>query len=230
MGMKGLAQLSPKTVTTAAGHGYLVIEAPASGVQVSTASGVGCGPSEDDERVLLSVAAAFTGDDLRTVCGTHVVHGTVLPGYDDVTATGHLLLLPGGRASIMPNSELAGSIAQAQAQGGCLFQQCHIVEGGVARPDRIPRAILDRKAHIIYRAAVIMADGTLAVVQGTDRQYPAEFVAGLVQLGAVEALYLDMGTWAWGWWREQAGAARHELAERFDNTKYQSNWLVFTAE
>lgn len=182
-------------------------------------------PGPEDPGVLLRVAAAFTGDDLRSVCGDHVVAGELRRGYDDVTCTGHLLAV-GTRVSIRPNSDLGASVATAVKGGGYLFQQCLIVEDGVGRVERIPQAIRDREAHIIYRAACIMNDGSFAVIQGIDKMYCHEFIDGLVKLGVQQALYLDMGTWAYGWYREHNGAPIVELAPHFDNTRYQSNWLV----
>jgi hypothetical protein len=182
-------------------------------------------PGSDDPAELLRVAAAFTGDDLHTVCGDHVVAGNLLRGYDDVTCTGHLLAV-GNQVCIRPNNDLDASVDAAVAGGGYLFQQCLIVEDGVGYVERIPQAIRDRRAHIKYRAACIFDDGSFAVIQGMDEMYCEEFIDGLVRQGVKQALYLDMGTWAYGWYRERKGAPVVELAPRFTNTQYQTNWLV----
>ena len=205
----------------AAGHSYLIMRA-AAGTEVRTSV---TRPDVSDGSVLLSVAGAFTGDDLTTVCGDHVVTGTELKGYDDVTLTGHLLSVD-GKVSIRPQSQLQQSIEQAKRCHGWLLQQCYIVEHGVGHTERIPQAIIDRQACIIYRAACLLRDGTFAVVQGADKQLPGEFVDGLVGIGAQEALYLDMGSWAYGWWRPVGTAPIRELAEHYGNTRYQSNWLT----
>ncbi len=207
-------------------HSYLVVK-PLPGTWVMTSSHEA--PDVNDSGTLLSVAAAFTSDDLTTVCGDHVVAGKLIKGYDDVTATGHMLIVD-GKVSIRPNDVLKSSMKSAIDRHGYLFQQCYIVENGVDRHDRIPQAILDRRAHIIYRCAALLADGNLAVIQGIDDQYPEEFVAGLVKLGVRDALYLDMGSWAYGWYRTRAGGMVHELARHYDNTRYQSNWLIIKAK
>lgn len=206
----------------AAGHELLML-VPNIADEIQFA--VGQPPGDDDAQVLLQVAAAFTGEDLTTVCGNHVVAGTLMHGYSDVTCTGHLLVA-GHRVAIKPNSELDASIATAVEQGGFLFQQCLIVEDGVGQVERIPQAIRDRRAHIIYRAACIMADGSFAVIQGLDKMYCHEFIDALVALGAKQALYLDMGTWAYGWYRERNADPVIELAPHFDNTRHQTNWLI----
>lgn len=211
-------------VRQAAGHSYLVLTAePEASVEYSVTR-----PDGDDPDVCLAVAAAFTGDDLVSICGDHVVQGKRMRGYDDVTATGHMLLT-GGKVAIRSNGRLNESVNKAEEDRGSLFQQCLVVEGGKTHAERIPQAITDRKAHIIFRAACIMADGTFAVVQGADCQYGHEFVDGLVALGAKDAVYLDMGSWAYGWYRADRGGKAVELADHFANTAHQSNWLVVRA-
>lgn len=180
-------------------------------------------PSIDDATILLNVAAAFTLDtESMDVCGDQVVAGEHIKGYDDITATGHALII-NNKVSIKSNDHLEASIKAAVENKGYLFQQCLIVEDGKGMVERIPKAIRDRKAHIIYRAACTMSDGSFAIVQGDEPMYCGEFIDALVALGAKQALYLDMGTWAWGWVRENGTTT--ELSEHFLNTRYQSNWL-----
>ena len=181
-------------------------------------------PDINDTTIFLNVAAAFTLDlTSMDVCGDHVVAGERIEGYDDVTATGHMLIV-NNKVSILPNSRLKESIEAAVQGKGYLFQQCYIVENGKSQEQRIPQAIRERRPRIIYRAACTMGDGSLAIVQGGEPMHYDEFINSLVALGAQQALYLDMGTWAWGWTRDANGKAL-ELAEKFDNTRYQSNWL-----
>lgn len=180
-------------------------------------------PSINDDSILLNVAAAFTLDtESMDVCGDQVVAGERIAGYDDITATGHALII-NNKVSIKSNDYLEESLKAAVEGKGYLFQQCLIVENGKGIVERIPKAIRDRKAHIIYRAACVMSDGSFAIVQGDEPMYCGEFIDALVALGAKQALYLDMGTWAWGWVRENGTTT--ELSEHFSNTSYQSNWL-----
>lgn len=180
-------------------------------------------PSINDDSILLNVAAAFTLDtESMDVCGDQVVAGERIAGYDDITATGHALII-NNNVSIKSNDCIEESLKAAVEGKGYLFQQCLIVEDGKGIVKRIPKAIRDRKAHIIYRAACVMSDGSFAIVQGDEPMYCGEFIDALVALGAKQALYLDMGTWAWGWVRENGTTT--ELSEHFSNTRYQSNWL-----
>lgn len=181
-------------------------------------------PDISDTSIVLNVAAAFTKDLVTTdVCGDHVVAGERIKGYDDVTSTGHMLILD-DKVTIKSNASLDESLEAAVKGKGYLFQQCYIVEDGKGLVERIPKPILDRNSHILYRAACLMEDGVFVIVQGEEEMYPGEFVDALVALGARQALYLDMGTWAWGWVREW-DMLPQELTEHFFNTRFQSNWL-----
>mgnify|MGYP006988930031 CR=1 FL=1 len=210
----------------AAGHKLMVMN-PGDNAQVRFVShkqsGFTAAPSIDDSNILLNVAAAFTLDtESMDVCGDQVVAGERIAGYDDVTTTGHALILD-NKVTIKNNAYLNESIEAAIKGKGYLFQQCLIVEDSKGLVERIPKAIRDRQAHIIYRAACVMRDGSFAIVQGDEPMYCGEFIDALVALGAQQALYLDMGTWAWGWVRENGTTT--ELSEHFHNTRYQSNWL-----
>ena len=181
-------------------------------------------PSIADTSIVLNVAAAFTKDLISIdVCGDHVVAGERIKGYDDVTSTGHMLIVD-NKVSIKSNDCLEESLKAAEEGKGYLFQQCYIVEDGKGKVEHIPKAILDRNPKILYRAACVMKSGEFAVVQGGEEMYCNEFVDALVALGVDQALYLDMGTWAWGWVREWDKTTQ-ELTEHFFNTRYQSNWL-----
>ena len=215
------------THVEADGHKLMVMK-PSENAQLRFVShkqrGFKGAPSIDDASIALNVAAAFTLDiETMDVCGDHVVAGERIKGYDDATATGHMLILD-GKVSIKGNNSLKESIKAAVEGKGYLFQQCYIVEDGRGVLERIPQAIRDRKAHIIYRAACVMNDGSFAIVQGDEPMFCGEFINALVALGAQQALYLDMGTWAWGWVREKDKPTQ-ELDEHYFNTRYQSNWL-----
>lgn len=181
-------------------------------------------PSINDASIALNVAAAFTLDiETMDVCGDHVVAGERKKGYDDVTATGHMLILD-NNVTIRGNESLKESIKAAVEGKGYLFQQCYIVEDGRGVLERVPKPILDRNPHILWRAACVMDNGEFAVVQSGAEMCCSEFINGLVALGVQQALYLDMGTWGWGWVREK-GKPTQELDEHYFNTRFQSNWL-----
>lgn len=211
----------------AAGHNLLVMK-PTANARLSFVShkqsNFKGAPSIDDPTIALNVAAAFTLDtESMDVCGDHVVAGERIKGYDDVTATGHMLIVD-DKVMIVSNDKLEQSIQKAVDGKGYLFQQCLIVEDGRGYVERVPEALLKRNPSIIYRAVCVKDDGSVVVVQGDEAMLVSEFVDALVAFGARQALYLDMGTWAWGWVREWDKLPQ-ELTEHYFNTRFQSNWL-----
>ena len=173
---------------TAGGH-KLMLMSPGVDAQVRFIShkqhDFGGAPCIDDTTIILSVAAAFTKDvTSMDVCGDHVVAGEHIKGYDDVTATGHMLI-NNNKVEIRPNDFLERSIDEAVNGKGYLFQQCLIVQDGRGVVERIPQAIRDRNAHIIYRAACILDDGTFAIVQGGEPMYCDEFILEAIGDGTI---------------------------------------------
>ena len=184
-------------------------------------------PDISNRDIAVNVAAAFTLDpETMDVCGDHVVAGERIKGYDDVTATGHMLIVD-DKVKIASNDKLEQSIQEAVDGKGYLFQQCLIVEDGKGFVERVPEALLKRNPSIIYRAVCVKADGSVVAVQGGEAMLVSEFVDALVAFGDRQALCLDMGTWAWGWVREWDKLPQ-ELSEHFFNTRFQSNWLQVT--
>ena len=150
-------------------------------------------PDINDTTIMLNVAAAFTLDlTSMDVCGDHVVAGERIKGYDDVTATGHMLIVD-DKVMIASNDKLEQSIQKAVDGKGYLFQQCLIVEDGRGYVERVPEALLKRNPSIIYRAVCVKDDGSVVVVQGDEAMLVSEFVDALVAFGARQALYLDLG-------------------------------------
>ena len=181
-------------------------------------------PDMADTSIVLNVAAAFTKDLITLdVCGDHVVAGERIKGYDDVTSTGHILILD-DKVTIKGNANLKESLKAAVDGKGYLFQQCYIVEDGKGMVERVPKPILDRNPCILLRAACIMDNGEFAVIQSDVEMFCSDFVDALVAYGVRQALYLDMGTWSWGWVREW-DMLPQELTEHYFNTRFQSNWL-----
>lgn len=224
VGHDGIVTLSHEV---AAGHNLLVMK-PTANARLSFVShkqsNFKGAPGIDDPTIALNVAAAFTLDtESMDVCGDHVVAGERIKGYDDVTATGHMLIVD-NKVMIASNDKLEQSIQEAVDGNGYLFQQCLIVENGRGYVERVPEALLKRNPSIIYRAVCVKDDGSVVVVQGDEAMLVSEFVDALVAFGVRQALYLDMGTWAWGWVREWDKLPQ-ELSEHFFNTRFQSNWL-----
>ena len=207
-----------------AGDEYVVLTVNTAKAEISVADSII--PDINDPEVCLCVEAAFTGEKTDTfrssnVAGDYVACGVLHHGYDCEANTGMLCSID-GKVAIAPLDSCAEMSARAVASGGSLFQQMLLIHNGkdVYRGHPIGRT--DRH---IYRSACITRDGGFAIIQS---RYPVQldkFISALLQMGARNALYLDMGMgWNYGWYREQPGDQPNLLFSV--QSVYQTNWLV----
>lgn len=180
-------------------------------------------PDPADERVHLSVAAAYT--DLGTdrpldllVSGGRLRQTAATVGFLDgaLTLVGdsvRIARVAPGQAP--PRAQLEGV---RRRRGSVLLQELLVWAG---RNQRGPGGGAFQR-----RALVTLADHRLAVVESEEDALTLHaFAEDLRELGAANALYLDMGGWDEGWYRTGRSVVR--LGHRRTDTDRQSNWLVF---
>jgi hypothetical protein len=180
-------------------------------------------PPAADARYQLSVAAAYT--DLDTdqpldllVCQGHLRQTTATVGFltGVLTVVGDTLAI--GRVAagqVPPPAQLARA---SQRRGTVLLQELLVFEGQNQR--QAGGSVFQR------RALVEFANHQFAVVESAaDDLEMKQFADDLLALGAKNALYLDMGDWDEGWYRD--GSRVVTLGHRRTHTARQSNWLVF---
>lgn len=228
----GAAEKSAKAIEvtrhTVAGNEYIVAEMDSDQCRVTMADSVL--PDENDRSVLLCVAAAFTGEMLETfkasnVAGDYVIDGVARKGYECPTNTGLLFAPAEGVPTITTSENSKEWIARAQRERGAVFQQGLLVHNGEIVYINAP---IKPERETVYRSACVMGDGTFAVIQSVGILALGDFIKGLVTLGARHAIYLDMGRWCYGWYRENTSA---EITTFSDfKFPYQTNWLVIKAK
>ncbi|MBH8556941.1 hypothetical protein [Hymenobacter negativus] len=204
--------------TTASGRQYSIFYPQALHIRVLTRRPEAAGP-----RVQLSVAAAYTDLDSSEPLDLLVSPGRAVQpkatvGFLDgaLTITGDSLrisLIPRGQSP--PGAELA----RVQRQHGTLLLQELLVFRG--RNVRGPGGSFFQR-----RALTELPNHRFAVVESqADDLTMQQFAADLLELGALNAINLDMGGWDEGWYR--AGTQVVKLGHRRTDTNRQSNWLVF---
>ncbi|GAB2871363.1 hypothetical protein [Hymenobacter ruber] len=180
-------------------------------------------PAVTGLRVQLSVAAAYT--DLDTdqpldllVSPGRAVQPKATVGFLDgvLTITGDSLRIariPRGQSP--PGAELA----RVQRQHGTLLLQELLVFRG--------RNVREAGGSFFQRRALVeLKNHRFAVVESlADDLTMQQFAADLLELGALNAINLDMGGWDEGWYRASSQVVK--LGHRRTDTNRQSNWLVF---
>lgn len=181
-------------------------------------------PTAPDERCHLSVAAAYTDLDTDApldllVCQGRLRQTAATVGFltGVLTIVGDTLAI--GRVAAGQVPPRAQLVRASQRQGTVLLQELLVFEGQNQRA--AGGSVFQR------RALVEFADHRFAVVESAaDDLEMQQFAADLLELGAKNALYLDMGDWDEGWYRD--GSRVVTLGHRRTHTARQSNWLVFT--
>lgn len=180
-------------------------------------------PGVADSRYQLSVAGAYTDLDTDQPLDLLVCNGRVLQAKGKVAFLDGQLTIIGDSLAItrIPKGHTPPS-AQVELvrkqQGTLLLQELLVFEGQNVRPDG--GSLFQR------RALVELASRRFAVIESlSDYTTMKQFAADLIELGAKNAVNLDMGGWDEGWYK--TGSQVVKLGNHRTETVRQSNWLVF---
>lgn len=177
-------------------------------------------PDSTDTKIKLSVAAAFTGQNLKNIMGNYIIDGKVKRGKK-LKLTGYATIFE-NRIVIKPTTEKLNNYKNlAIKKRGDLFQQMLLVKDSTL----VPCKIFGKKAT--YRRALVMIDKKPCIVESEVRLSIDDFSEALIRMGIKTALCLDMGTWSKGWIRTENNNYI-PIGKLTSSTKDQTNWLIFS--
>ncbi len=211
-------QVLPEERTTQKGSLYSIFYPQNLAIQVVTIR-----PNAEDERYCLGVAAAYTDLETNQPLDLLVANGRTLQAKAKVGFLDGMLTIVDNKLTISKitagQSPPSTQLNRLQSQHGTLLlQELLVLEGKKQKP--AGGSLFQR------RALVEFADYRFAVVESaSDATGMQQFGNDLVELGAKNALYLDMGDWDEGWYKR--GSQVVGLGHRRTETAWQSNWLVF---
>ncbi|MDP2388583.1 MAG: hypothetical protein Q8M29_19585 [Bacteroidota bacterium] len=181
-------------------------------------------PAEDDKSIQLCIAAAFTQLDNYKIDGAYLCKGKINNEKGVNHSVGGALKIVNGKASIFPTNKgklITGKfLKDLSAQKASFFQQIQLVSNGNA-------SSFKDKAHFQRRAIVIFKNGKTAIVECAESLLLANFSNDLVEFGAQNALYTDMGGWDEGFYIDPITKKKVTIGLMKTHTAYQSNWVVF---
>jgi hypothetical protein len=180
-------------------------------------------PDVRNDDHLLCVAAAFTDLESYTVDGLCVVNGRPVNRKINYTLAGAARLGLTGFMIIKTNNgqKCENVLLSLDANPDqSYFQQVLLVSDGAL----IPHSSTDLWQR---RAIVIMDDGRIAIAESERRRTYNNFSKDLISCGVKDALYLDMGAWDEGWYKEPGTGKVKALGRAHSATNKQCNWLVF---
>jgi hypothetical protein len=180
-------------------------------------------PDKKDSNILLCIPGAYTLLDSYTVDGLYIDNGKVY-NQDKVNhSLGGGIKIINGDCEIFPTQKGklldARFIAAAEKQRASFFQQIQMVEKGVGATYK------DTK--LFQRRAIVKLKGNkTAVIESFEHITLSAFTKDIVELGAIDALYTDMGAWDEGWYRMADGRIT-TIGRMRTQTDKQCNWVVF---
>lgn len=175
-------------------------------------------PDSNNTDLLMSVVAAFTSKAPEHVVGTSVSNGKKRI-YPTDAETAYCLIV-GEEVKIEALSENHKSaIETAVKQKGDYFQQMLLIENAEAKSCEI------FKNRATFRRALAQKEGETHLVESLDRMTIDDFIQSLIFLGYEQAIYLDMGSWSEGWYRNDENEIIR-IGNNWKSSHLQTNWLV----
>jgi hypothetical protein len=177
-------------------------------------------PDSSDKSISLSVAGAFTAQNLRDVVGNYIEKSIVKENKRD-KETGFCAII-GEKVVIKEiNDSMDYYYNLAQKANGCYFQQMLLLNDGKTIPCTIFR--YQKPTH---RRALAIYNGKAMVVESVNRMNVEDFTLAMKKAGIKNAIYLDMGSWSEGFIRNKENE-KIAIGHLKQNTRYQSNWIEY---
>ena len=174
---------------------------------------------EISDSVYFCIPAAYTAKD-TTIDGLYIINGRIADSVFNEKLTG-ACIMDGQLLQIIKREELSKRLINQIIQDSFSFFQQSIL----VRNSEIVICDLFKERKNIRRALVIFPDYS-CIAESVDQVTILEFQKSLIESGAIDAIYLDMGTWSEGWYKNNKCEIK-KIGEKFYNTHLQTNWLIF---
>lgn len=182
-----------------------------------------CGqmPKKGNDSVIMVCAAAYTAKKLdhfdhKNIIGNHVSGGKLHNGATSKSYRGAFSYYDGKPHFAYENWN--SDFRLASSKGGCGFAQDMMIhDGGIVSHSR------EKNSKTLFRALCLI-DGKVAIADSKEEISIGDFITNLLNAGATEAIYLDMGDWKHSWYRDNEG----KVVDIYPNpTRYGTNWITF---
>ncbi len=181
-------------------------------------------PSKNDNNILLCIPGAYTDLQTLKVDGLYIDKGKVY-NKDKINHSlggaikiiqGDCEIFPSGKGKLLTDS-LIDHIVNKK---GSLFQQIQMIEKG--------KGATYKDTKLFQRRAIVKLKGNkTAIIESFEHITLAAFTKDLLELGVIDALYTDMGSWDEGWYRDPISGKVTTIGRIRTETEKQCNWVVF---
>ncbi len=215
----GAKGLSVESKTSTQGYKYTILYKNDLKLDVSLMR-----PDKSDKNLVLVIAGAYTNLDTYSVDGLYIDNGTVHNKTKVNHSLGGGIKIINGECEIFPtrkgkllNDSLINLVVSRK---GSFFQQIQLIEKG--------KGAKYKDVKLFQRRAIVkLKGGKTAVIESFEHITLTAFTTDLLELGAVDALYTDMGSWDEGWYRDPANGKPITIGRLRAQTDKQCNWVVF---
>lgn len=167
--------------------------------------------------ISLVVPAAFT-TPLGGIDGFFFKEGVMINPSVNRSLTG-ICKISGNQIYIGPFKDSALNLKNLKGNES-VFQQALLVYNSKLYPS----AILGNAEY--KRRAIVQFDDLTCVAESNRALSIREFQEALLFIGVINAIYLDMGSWSEGVYRDHIGNIK-KIGDDFSNTTRQTNWIYY---
>lgn len=174
-------------------------------------------PDKLDNRNRLCVPAAFTSKNNKPE-GLIYLNGRLTSAQKPSSGKG-LVIISLGEIEILNINQLGQFLNSRKDSKFSLFQQWYLIEKNKRGENPFPKSKLQMRVIAKIKNETFVIESHLIV----DSE---QFISALVNMGVSDAVYLDMGSWSEGWYKDSDNKI-NSIGNDKSNTKRQTNWILF---
>lgn len=176
-------------------------------------------PDTNNADIIFSVPAAFTARNYKDVVGKFATLDTIIYNQTE-QETGFCLINDSIVIAPLDTSDYS-VFTNIQIGKDSYFQQMLLVNN-----DTLVPCTIFGKQKPTFRRALCIKNNRICVIESLNRMNVDDFSSALIANNVSQAIYMDMGTWSEGFYIDENGK-KNIIGRLKQNTKYQSNWLLF---
>ena len=174
-------------------------------------------PDKLDSRNRLCVPAGFTSTKNRPE-GLIYLNGRFISEQKSSSGKG-LVIISLGKIEILHIDQLRQFLNSRKDSKFSLFQQWHLIEKNKIRENPFPRLKLQMRV-------IAKIKNETFIIESNSKIKSELFISTLISMGVSDAVYLDMGSWSEGWYKDSDNKIISIGIEK-SNTNRQTNWVLF---
>jgi hypothetical protein len=177
----------------------------------------------NDESTFLSVAGAYTSKT-GTIDGIFIQNGEIINKEINKLLNGVCVIKNNNSISIENTNTIDDAFTnKVLNEKSSMFQQTLLIKN-----KNIIECKLFGNNVNLRRSLVKFSDSSFLVCESSRAMTIMEFQKALKEIGASDAVNLDMGSWSEGWYKNSLG--HKTIGGSFINTDKQTNWIIYTTK